>query len=570
MKKNLYLIITAFILFSCNNSNSKSEENEAHEMAEAEQQATENESNKSEVENDVAIQPSSNTWSILYSASEDFLKKGNIIDVLPTPDGGCYFTTYGDVNINDGLRIVKKRISKLHKCTNFGEIEFSEILNGYGKMALTKQGNIFMASAEKYMLLNQNGKVIKEVPTEQSNYLYVYGTYCFGEDEFFVVGEFEEKGFILKLDNNLNILKNVCFDKRPVQKSVFDHRDEGFADASLINSISKSPDNCYYFTGRKNSLLWVGKLNNNLEKVWDRNDYVFERTGGRPERGSTIIYKNNEEIFLSSSYTNPNSASMVMCMNSNGNINWKTFLQGQLTNHGQTLSKVNNSLRLITYTSLHSERSSSSDNPFCTKIYHLTEKGELKNEQIVKWNELPIHGSAVVAAADSCYFVIGKLINSKENQERRNTPILAKYNEDYLLSNKYTDLTETDETNTLDIHLDLNNIAEVNKLLTYYDFRCYIKNGFTTVLAFNPSQDGNTGKVTFTMFKMDKKRGGFDIINNQFYNYTLDRSKVNTDDKLYFKTTMQGLITLSKEWELVMDDKVKNETYYFTKSDRNQ
>ena len=108
--------------------------------------------------------------------------------------------------------------------------------------------------------------------------------------------------------------------------------------------------------------------------------------------------------------------------------------------------------------------------------------------------------------------------------------------------------------------MDFNNNQQLADFLKIYDFRCSIGNGYSTVLSFLPNNgDVNSGRVQFTMLRI--KGMGFDIVSEQIYGYTIDKTK--TQNRIYFNTNMKGEIYLENDGTLIMNDISKNERYIY-------
>ena len=422
---------------------------------------------------------------------------------------------------------------------------------------------------KKFQLYDNNGNIQLEKDISLDGNFNLRKAYCFNENEIILVGEREERGVVIKLDMQLNVIANHIFGHGPVREYYSDGSSNiiGPPEYSQIYSIVKSSNGTYYFTGQKKENLWVGKVTEDLEVVWEKNDFNFESNGNRPKMGNTILESIDNGFVIAGSYSNPDYASVLLKVDSDGKIVWQKFLKGQIGDGDISLMRFNNSLYLITFDSFDSQNGYSSDNPLYSKLYKINLKGDVEKETKINVNGNNILAFKVVNINENCYFVLGRNDEkgNNKNQENAGKAIVSKFNSKDEIGETYYDFSEQDGGNSLTINLDFNDNQNLTKFLYIYDFHCYIKNGYSTVLSFNPNEDVNTGTVTFTMF-LFKKSGGFDIVSSQTYKYSMDKN--TSTERIYFKTNMQGEIYLEKDGSVIMHDNARNEHYIYNYSKR--
>jgi hypothetical protein len=203
----------------------------------------------------------------------------------------------------------------------------------------------------------------------------------------------------------------------------------------------------------------------------------------------------------------------------------------------------------------------SSTNPRYSILYKLNKTGEIEKESKININGNNILINKLISKSKSCYFIYGKNDKNQhsKNKEFSGKSLIAKLDLNDKIGENAIDFSE-EKAEELNIDLDLSDEEQLVKFLKIYDFRCYVGNSYSTVLSFNPDNDDvNSGRVVFTMLQI--KRMGFDVVSQQTYRYTIDRTKAS--DRLYFNTSMKGDIYLEKDGTFVMEDVSRNETYIF-------
>ena len=561
--KYIIVILCCFIVYSCNNNNNNAESHE-REVAEQDSLNAIQQSLAQERANFVSdsIKTSmNNTWTIYYSSLGNI---GTIKNIEATDDNGCAFTTIADVEINDGMQISKKRIFKLYKVDSLGSLEWVKQISDWDfpTLTVTKEHNYFIATEKKLQLYDNTGNLQIEKDISSSKMFdYLNNAYSFNENEIILVGKREERGIIIKLDMQLNIIASHIFGNEPARKYYSDGSYDiiGSPEYSQINSIAKSSNGTYYFTGKKKELLWIGKVDDNLELIWEKNDYKYEQNGNRPTKGNTILCEGDNNVFISSSYSDVNFSSLLMCIGSDGDVLWKKTYKGQIGESDVSLMKLNNSLFLITFDS--DGEYYSSDNPLYSKLYNVNFQGALVNESNINVNGNNVLAFKIVSNTKDNFFVLARNDNKGKNQTKEfsGKSLISKFNSNGKIGENAYDFSEQ-KANELSIDLDFSNNQQLADFLKIYDFRCSIGNGYSTVLSFYPNNnDVNSGKVQFTMFKI--KGMGFDIVSEQLYGYTIDKTK--SQNRIYFKTNMQGEIYLENDGSLIMNDISRNERYIY-------
>ncbi|WP_188051633.1 hypothetical protein [Flavobacterium sp. GP15] len=502
-----------------------------------------------------------NTWTIYYSSLGNI---GSIQNIEATDDNGCAFTTIADIEINDGMQISKKRVFKLYKVDSLGSLEWVKKISDWDfpTLTVTKQHNYFIATEKKLQLYDKSGTLKIEKDISSSKILdNLNNAYCFNENEITLVGKREERGIIIKLDMQLNIITSQIFGNEPERKYYSDGSSEviGSPEYSQINSMSKSSNGTFYFTGKKKGSLWIGQVDNNLKPIWEKNDYHFEQNGSSPIEGNKILCEGANNVFVSSKYRGNNFSSLLMCVNSNGNVLWHKTYKGQIGDNDVSLMKFNNSLFLITFDS--DGKYYSSDNPLYSKLHNVNFQGELLNESNINVNGNNILAFKIVSNTKNSFFVLARNDSKgkNKNKEFSGKSLISKFNSNGKIGENIYDFSE-EKAKELSIDLDFNNNQQLADFLKIYDFRCSIGNGYSTVLSFSQNNnDVNSGKIQFTMFRI--KGMGFDIVSERSYRYTIDKTK--SQSKIYFNTNMQGEIYLENDGTLIMNDISRNERYVY-------
>jgi hypothetical protein len=565
MKKIIILFQVFLLTIACKNNNSEYDsESQDNSLLNAQQ---ESDFEREEFVKDSIKKALNNTWTIYYSSLENI---GTIQKIVATDDNGCAFTTMADVEINDGLQISKKRIFKLFKVDCLGGLEWVKKISEWDwpTLAVTKKHDYFIATEKQLKLYDNLGnlKIEKDISSSKI-FDYLNNAYCFSENEIILIGKLEERGVAIKLDMQLNIIATHLFGNEPERKTYSDgsYNVIDSPDYSQIFSMAKANDGTYYFTGKKKGSLWIGKVDNNLNPIWEKNNYNFEHNGNSPIEGNTILCEGPNNVYVSSKYRGKNGfSSLLMCVSSDGNVLWNSTYKGQIGENDVSLMKFNNSLFLITFDS--DGEYYSSDNPLYSKLYKVNFQGELVNKSNINVNGNNILASKIVSFTNNSFYILGR--NDKngnnENKEFSGKSLISKFNLNGEIGDNSFDFSE-EKANELTLDLEFKNNNQMAKFLKIYDFHCSIKNGYTAVMSFNKVNDEGRGKVTFTMLKL-KKTGGFDIISSRTYTYSFDLSKSN--DRLYFNTSMQGEIYLEKDGTLIMNDALRNERYIFDYSKR--
>lgn len=565
--KTVIGILICSILYSCNNDRANAElaakEKAVQDSIYYALQALAQE--KANFVSDSIKLSMNNTWSIYYSSLGNI---GAIQNIEATDDNGCAFTTIADVEINDGMQISKKRIFKLYKTDSLGSLEWVKNISDWDfpTLTVTKQHNYFIATEKKLQLYDNLGTLQIEKDISSSEIFdHLSKAYCFNENEIILIGKLKERGVIIKLDMQLNIIGSHVFGNGPAKKYYSDGSSEiiGSSEHTQISSIVKVDGGGFYFTGKKQELLWIGKIDDNLEPIWEKNDYKYEQNGNRPLEGNTILFE-NENLYVASRYSDVNFPALLMCITSDGNVLWKKSFKGQIHAEDISLMKFNNALYLITFDS--DGEYYSSDNPLYSKLFKVNFQGELVNESSININGNNILASKVTSNTNNSFFVLGRNDKNGNNKNKEFTgkSLISKFNSNGKIGENSYDYSEQ-KANELIIDLDFNNNQQLANFLKIYDFRCSIGNGYSTVLSFSPNDnDVNSGKVQFTMFRL--KGMGFDIVSEQLYGYTIDKTK--SQNKIYFNTNMQGEIYLENDGTLIMNDISKNERYIYHYSKR--
>jgi hypothetical protein len=248
-------------------------------------------------------------------------------------------------------------------------------------------------------------------------------------------------------------------------------------------------------------------------------------------------------------------------IDADGKVIWRKSFKGQISDVDISLAQVKNDYYLITFDSKENESSL-----LYSRLFKVKQNGDVEKESTIKVGGNDILAFHIINNNENGFFVYGSDRNlNDKNGGFANKAIISKFNNNGIIGDNRFDYTEEESGNTLTINLDFNDNQQLAKFFNIYDFHCYIKNGYTTVMSFNPNEDINTGTVTFTMFLI-KKSGGFDIVSSQTYKYSVDKSK--STDKLYFNTNMQGEIYLEKDGTLIMNDVSRNEHYIYNYSKR--
>lgn len=550
--KNIKIVFLIFLLITaCKNNNSEN-------SSESQQESLLNSEQVSESERDKFIRDSiqnalKNTWSISYGAS----KRSAILNFASTLDKGCVFTSYADIEINDGLQIKEKRVYKIQKIDSLGNYEWGKIISDCWKGCFTVVGknNYFLSNDKTFQLYDDKGNLILEKANEFGFDIHFNQALETKNSELLLVGEMNRKGVIIKLNKNLEIIQQHIFGDRPVQNSVFDYDDGGgFSEISKILSITQSSTG-YYFTGQKSQKLWIGKINTNLEVIWEKNDYNFEQNGNRPEFGNTILVSKLGGLIVSSKYLNSRTDlnSLVLKIDEEGKVIWEKKFKGQISENDKSLMLHNDEIYLTTFAS--KENSSSS---LYSRLFRLKQNGDLVKESTINYNGNEILADKIIDNNENTFLVLGRNYNETDNNMNRS--IILKCNSNGEVGENFYDYSEDEDGNSLIINLDFHNRDQLSKFLKIYNFHCSTKNGYTAIMSFNTGNDVDNGKVTFTMLKI-KNTGGFDIVTTRTYGYTIDESKSKA--RLYFNTNMQGEIYLENDGTLIMNDVSRNERYIF-------
>ena len=559
MKKIIILFQIFLLTVACKNNSENHSESQDNSLLNAQQEI--------DFERDKFVKDSikkslNNTWTIYYSSLGNI---GTIQKIVATDDNGCAFTTMADVEINDGLQISKKRIFKLYKVDSLGGLEWVKKISDWDwpTLAVTKKHDYFIATEKQLKLYDNLGnlKIEKDISSSKI-FDYLNNAYAFSENEIILVGKREERGVAIKLDMQLNIIATHVYGNEPLRKTYSDGSYDiiDSPDYSQIFSMSKANNGTYYFTGKKKGSLWIGKVDNNLNPIWEKNNYNFEQNGNSPIEGNTILCEGPNNVYVSSKYRGKNGfSSLLMCVSSDGNVLWNRTYKGQIGENDVSLMKFNNYLFLITFDS--DGEYYSSDNPLYTKLFKVNFQGELVNKSNININRNNILASKIVSVTNNSYFILGRNDKNGKNESKEfsGKSLISKFNLNGKIGDNSFDFSEQ-KANELTLDLDFNNNKLLANFLKIYDFHCSIKNGYTAIMSFNKVNDEGKGKVTFTMFQL-KKTGGFDIVSSRTYMYTIDKTK--SKDRLYFNTNMQGEIYLENDGTLIMNDVSRNERYIF-------
>lgn len=487
-----------------------------------------------------------NTWSIFYGSERNI---GNFQKIEPTNDNGCVFTTIADVETNDGIRTIKKRVFKLFKVDSLGTMEWVKEVSysDFPSLAVTKNNNYLIATENKLQLYDNAGnlKIVKDFSSSKL-IDYLNNVYCFSENEILLVGKMNERGVILKFDKNLNLIANNIFGNEPERKYYSDGSYDivGSPEYSEITSIARSSEGTFFFTGKKKDVLWIGHVDEKMQLLWEKNNFIFRQNGKRAKEGNTIIYKGDNNIYVSSTYSDVNTPTLLFCFNAQGNILWKKAFRGQIGKDHKSLMEFNDSLYLITF---DSERENySTKDKFYSNLFIIDFQGELKNHSTINLNGIKISAKKIVSNNNNYYFLLS---NNK----------LYKFNSSGNISETTFDYSEK-RVNDLKINLDFNKNEQLRDFLSFYNFHCEIGNSYFSTLTFSPNYNNvNSGKVQFSMFK--RKGTSFDIVTEKLYSYSILKNE--SENRIYFNTGMNGEVFLDPNGNITMNDISRKERYYF-------
>ncbi|MFZ4435944.1 MAG: hypothetical protein ACOYOR_05510 [Flavobacterium psychrophilum] len=547
MKKIIILFQIFLLTVACKNNNSENHLESQDDSLSKSQQASDFE--REEFVKDSIKKALNNTWTICYGSSQG----SGILDIAPTFDKGCVFTSFANIQINDGLQIKEKRIYKLQKIDSLGKYEWGKIIADCWRGCLSTVGknNYFLTNDRTFQIYDNKGNLKIEKDCNMGLDFHFNQAIETKESDLLLVGEINRKGIIIKLNRNLEIIQQHIFGDRAVQNSVFDYDDGGgFSEVSKILSITQSSTG-FYFTGQKSQKLWVGKVNEKLEVVWEKNDYNFEQNGNGPKLGNTILVSNEGKLIVSSQYSNSRTDlnSIVIKIDEEGKVIWEKKFKGQTSENENNLIQHNEEIYLTTFDSKEN-----TSNKLYSRLFTLKQNGELVKESTLNLSGNNILVLKIIDNSEKTFFALGT------SESNKNKGYVFKCNNNCEVGENFNDYSEVENDNSLDINLDFRDKLKLSKFLRIYDFHCSIKNGYTAVMSFNTSNEEGNGKVTFTMLQI-KKTGGFDFVSSRIYTYSIDESKSN--DRLYFNTNMQGEIYLEKNGTLIMNDISRNERYIF-------
>lgn len=297
----LIVLIGFIVLISCSKKgeNDKSGENENFQKNKV---GTSYQSNQKTNENS-----DDNTWSIL---SQD---KALYKEIIATRDNGFAF-----------LKQEKEIGTLLCKYNSDGSLDFEKTItnspNSKLLLAVTEKNEFVLILDDNIIIADSDGEILKEKNLSSTGILGdIWRVYSFGK-EILILSEYT----LLKLDSEFNLLKEIHF------SDIYSRLTESNIGRKLeINSIAEDSEGNYYFTGGDNDILWYGKLDKNLNVLWEKSDLSTEFSKEKPEKGIGIICVNNNNIVILSKFESVNRyVSAIIGVDSNGNDNFRGVIAG--------------------------------------------------------------------------------------------------------------------------------------------------------------------------------------------------------------------------------------------------
>lgn len=355
------------------------------------------------------------TWSVLMDG------KSIIKSVNATNDGGAVILIQN--NIDKTIKIIKYN--------DEGQIDFEKLLtnNIYSKCFLSVNNNneCLIIIDDKIMIIDGSGEILKEDVLNSNG---VLGNICrvyFYDSEILIISDYT----LLNLNTNFNLIKEIYF------SDIYSRLSQSNNNRRLaINSITKDFKGNYYFTGKDNDLLWYGKLSPNFELVWEKSNLELEQNKEKPEAGVTILYTNEDKIFLLSKFSNysDRGKSVLLCIDSSGFVKWRRNLVGICRDDtfNDYLIKTNNFIYAFTMDKQFFNRSDYRTYNSNNWEYGMIHKYDFSGNNIFT-NEINVDSRRISYSAASVngnpFFVTGKVQElSASNNRHISYTALIKFN----------------------------------------------------------------------------------------------------------------------------------------------
>jgi hypothetical protein len=328
----------------------------------------------------------------------------------------------------------------LIKYNSLGQIDFEKLIsnNYFSKCFLSVNDNndCLLVVDEKIMIIDSNGEVVNENVFNSNGIL---GNVCrvyFYENDILIISDYT----LLKLDINFKLIKEIYFSELYSRLS-----DSNNNRKLAINSVAKDSKGNFYFTGKDNDLLWFGKLTNDFNLIWEKSDLELEQSKEKPEVGVTILFHDDDNIFLLSKFSNysDRGKSVLLSIDSFGKINWRRNLVGICRDDtfSDYLIITNNFLYVFTMDKQFYNRSDvrtySSYNWEFALInkYNFSGANIFSEEINVDSKRISFNGSA--GAKDKSFFVVGNVQSlSPSNNKYISNSSLIKFSPEGKTQNK--------------------------------------------------------------------------------------------------------------------------------------
>lgn len=360
-----------------------------------------------------------------------------------TPDGG--FVYISDLDGDGGYTFIKinKNGEKVFEKTFFDYEKSTGLKKPIDTKITVSDNNYIILTKNKIKLLNDIGEVVIEKNIENllTDIDEIKKIYCFENNEIILIGEeYMSNPRIIKLDLDFNLLNTQNF--RHIY-NIFGCKDYVHDCRNLdINSIIKDNSSNYYFTGTNDNNFWIGKLDNNLNVIWDRNNYDYEMRY-KPSKGLTILYENDKNIFVLSEYTSYKGETYLMSINYMGDKNWSTIIKGSTySNDEDFMIKFNNNLYTVThYTDFQYINRKKHVNPRAVLMQKFDFEGNLVKSQKLLYSKYYMNFiKGISNKSYNCFYVNG-LITREIYNDYFSTNLVSKFDINGNIENKSIDLT---------------------------------------------------------------------------------------------------------------------------------
>jgi len=555
-KLNKILLVLCFQFFLGCNNNEKKDDNT---LSQIETVAPLESKISNQVQSDYP-----EVWNVFYGGS-DHAAEESARDILPIENDGCIIVAWVAKNIKKVDEVSENRGEHLIRFDKDGNIVWDILLPSdinfhrrgismykdelllLGYNYSTDSNFIVTFNIESGELQNRN-----KILGKKGDFLYVTK-----QNRIYIVGK-TPAPFIYEINYDGIMKSEINFEKTY---------------NSEILSLTEDNNGNLYFTGTgsitNSEGIWLGSITDNCVLLWNKT-HIFSKNSDN-DKGNSILFTTDNKLIIvgynnsndNSLYSSEDKNLIVAKFDLNGNLEKKNLFEGHMYNMRKGIVEVEGEYYFISRID-----SKVGNTRLCLK--HLSNSISEKRSFVFDYHNA--RPTALCKSSSGNYlFTVGSemgfpapgpgyydIVLNKINHSGINTENNIVYNVDLINDNSPNNSN----------FVDLDNLEQVNKFLKLYRFDDNeILSGrnenYTFNLSFNP-KDSYNGYVVFTS-TIIKSNGLSQTLTQKIYDYTISQNR--SGGYLYFETKLgYEALYLMDDGTIVMDDKSRNEKYYFKHS----